>query len=592
MKSKTSKSVTINPNIDPRGEGAVPTLEGGQPNIIDYSNDEPMLYGLGENSSHDYPGKIVINNESRYIDRAVKRKTIPNAAATGEGSTGANKTQPNLPTGAPQLPDHNKSGYNFNQKIDWDESIKLDPMKGDLKQSLPVSQAFSDTGRVEKMPTVDPNEEGLHNTGKDLTRTGPGGNKPENNYNSTHYQGDEDVKLNIATPYYDDRKLHDVSGIVPELQDEDDKIKLIPNELKEDIQITKVYKKEEEDSKNVYAALFAAGLISMILSEFLKIMKNNQYKQLEDLKKMIDDSEITKLTPYDFVKFKYNRQENCPICRPLDKLEFWVDDPARPIVPSENLGKGVYNTHPHCRCSNIPFVKLLPADKDPSSDKGKSKATRDSLSERKRITAEYLRPLNEALMYNNKSPDEFNWINSNTILEMQKHAKESKEGRFILAVVSGESYTDHRVEGVEKYRRHWTEDEMKQNIRTGKGKLLDINHLLPKKDPYSGGIFDANWNESTKKGEMIIFEKDQEILNAIRNDLITAVSINTGQPRDMITNCNTGECLLEPQGATLGNEKGVALSYVVTAPEGFNYNGKWLYPLPPGMKFTKLYIIE
>lgn len=655
--------------LDPRGNEAISnTLDGGQPNIIDYSNDEPLLFGLGENSSHNYPGKIVINNESRYVDRAVKRKTIPNAAATGEGSIGANMTQPNLPTGAPELkeenikilPDHNMGGFNFNQKIKWNEAeplIKIDklskeetnytnsttqenkyfkcvhfinpdsceivgtpnddeinplgwcnqfdqlslhealnPMAGDLKQSLPVSQAFSDVGNnTHIVPDVElnPNAENLapdmdykklgkpfnekSDTGDDLTRTGPGGERTRDNYDTEFYQGENDVKLNIATPYYDDRKLHDVSGIVPELQ--------------EDIKINKVYTKDENDALNVYALLLAAGLISMGIAEFLKIMKSNNYKQINKLRKM-PGGPIQQLKPYDFLRFQYNRQEDCPICKPLDKLEFWAEDPKRPIVPSENLGKGVYNTHPNCKCSNISFIKLLSADESPKSSRPKSQEAKDSLAERKRITNEYLRPLNEALNYDNRRLGEFNWVTKDTIHEMKKHAKDSNEGRFILAVVSGESFTDHRIEGVEKHRRHWTEDEMKQNIRTGKGKRMDINHLLPKKDPYSGGIFDANWNEATKKGEMILFETDNEILNAIRNDIITAVSINTGPPRNIELNCNSGECLLEPQGTSLGNDKGVALSYVVTSPKGFNYNGKWLYPLPPGMKFTKLYLIE
>jgi len=591
--------------LDPRGKGAIPNTldDNGQPNVIDYSNDEPMLLGMGENSSHEYPGKIVINNESRYVDRAVKRETIPNAAATGEGSVGANTTQPTLPTGAPQLeedvkllPDHNMSGLNFNDKIKWNEAVKLDPMAGDLKQSLPVSQAFSDIGNnphITPEDELNPNAENLapdmdykklgkpfdekSDTGDDLTRTGPGGERPKDNYDTEFYQGEGDVKLNIPTPYYDDRRLHDVSGIVPELQ--------------EDIQIHKVYTKEENDALNVYALLLAAGLVSIGIAEFMKIVKSDNYKQLNKLRKM-PGGKINQLKPYDFLRFQYNRQEDCPICKPLDKLEFWADDPKRPIVPSENLGAGVYNTHPNCKCSNIPFVKLLSADQSPKSSRPKSQEARDSLAERKRITNEYLRPLNEALVYEKRRLGEFNWITKDTIREMKKHAKDSKEGRFILAVVSGESFTDHRVEGVEKHRRHWTEDEMRQNIRTGKGKLLDINHLQPKKDPYSGGIFDANWNEATKKGEMIIFESDIEILNAIRNDTITAVSINTGPPRTVELNCNTGECLLEPQGTSLGNDKGVALSYVVTSPHGFNYNGKWLYPLPPGIKFTKLYLLE
>ena len=51
---------------DPRGDGAVRD-DRGQSNIIDYSNREPLLFGLGENSTHDYPGKIVISNTSASI---------------------------------------------------------------------------------------------------------------------------------------------------------------------------------------------------------------------------------------------------------------------------------------------------------------------------------------------------------------------------------------------------------------------------------------------------------------------------------------------------------------------------------------------
>ncbi len=268
--------------LDPRGDGAIPnTLDSnGQPNIIDYSNDEPLLFGLGDNSSHEYPGKIVINNESRYVDREVKHDTTGHGTAiTGEGAVGENRTQPTLPTGAPQiqeaedikiLPDHNMSGFNFNQKIDWDqdeaiklnlnqdepknhefldecascdydecqicgypkkdhnthfdEAIKLDPMAGDLKQDIPASQAFTDEGNnphivpeielelgeSEKLGKPFPDKS---DTGDDLSRTGPGGENPQDNYDMTNYETDSpNIKLNIATPLYDDRRLHDVSG--------------------------------------------------------------------------------------------------------------------------------------------------------------------------------------------------------------------------------------------------------------------------------------------------------------------------------------------------------------------------------------------
>ena len=175
---------------------------------------------------------------------------------------------------------------------------------------------------------------------------------------------------------------------------------------------------------------------------------------------------------------------------------------------------------------------------------------------------------------------------------MRAYSKERGKGSFILAVASGESVTDHRPEGVESMRRRWTKNEMKQNIRTAKGKLIDINHMFPKIDPHSGGIYDANWNEKTEKGEMMIWETDEVILDAIRNNIIEAVSINTGKPRRIDTNCDDGECFIEPVGTILGEENGVALAYVVTANEGFDYHGQHIPALPPGMKFTKIYLVE
>ena len=174
---------------------------------------------------------------------------------------------------------------------------------------------------------------------------------------------------------------------------------------------------------------------------------------------------------------------------------------------------------------------------------------------------------------------------------MKSFTKEHPDGRFILAVVSGDSYTDHRIEG-EDYRRHWTKEELMQNIRTAKHKLTDINHMWQKKDPMSGLIFDANWNSKTDRGEMAIWESDPDILNAIRNDIITAVSINTGKPRSNEKNCSSGECFTEAKGTILGEENNVALAFIVTDPAGFKYNGQTIPAMPPGMKFTKIFIIE
>lgn len=159
--SKSSKYAICNSSIkksegllelkDPRGDGAV-LDDQGQPNIIDYSNQEPLLFGLGQNSSHEYPGKIVINNESRYVDREVKKATIPGPSETGKYSVGADRTQPTLPTGAPYeliQPDHNMHGLNFNDKINWNEKKEVVSIPGTLvdkevatKKELELKEAY------------------------------------------------------------------------------------------------------------------------------------------------------------------------------------------------------------------------------------------------------------------------------------------------------------------------------------------------------------------------------------------------------------------------------------------------------------------
>jgi len=111
--------VVVMPELDPRGDSPVIDVlgdDGQGKNIVDNMNSEPILFKMGENSSHDYPGKIVINNESRYVDREVKRSTIPNAAESGATQPLNDITQPTLPTGAPN---HNMHGLNFNDKIQF-----------------------------------------------------------------------------------------------------------------------------------------------------------------------------------------------------------------------------------------------------------------------------------------------------------------------------------------------------------------------------------------------------------------------------------------------------------------------------------------
>jgi hypothetical protein len=113
--------------IDPRGPGPIEQLEimeGGQQNIIDYSDKEPLLFQAGENSSHEYPGKIVVNNEPERVLAVNDFTKYGTTNKSGEDATGADTTEPTLPTGSPGLYeiDHNAHGLNFNSKIVWDEN--------------------------------------------------------------------------------------------------------------------------------------------------------------------------------------------------------------------------------------------------------------------------------------------------------------------------------------------------------------------------------------------------------------------------------------------------------------------------------------
>lgn len=112
--------------IDPRGDGPIEELEimeGGQPNIIDYSNQEPLLFGAGEDSSHEYPGKIIVNNEPERVLPVNDFQKYGTTNESGTEAVGADTTEPTLPTGAPlELADHNAHGLNFNSKIVWNET--------------------------------------------------------------------------------------------------------------------------------------------------------------------------------------------------------------------------------------------------------------------------------------------------------------------------------------------------------------------------------------------------------------------------------------------------------------------------------------
>ena len=452
---------------DPRGSGAVEEmgiLEQGQPNIIDYSSKEPFLYQAGENSSHEYPGKIITNNEPERGSTANDFNNYHDGqtAETGKSQPLNYITQPGLPTGSPgdtgeiEIDDHAKHGDNFNTKVDFksdgievnddnnknqEESGKFseEPQEEELTQSgvlpeeeLLYQQIISSTNNSQTENTSQLSNESLFHptgeksdTGDDLSRTGPEGNKPEENNDATHYAGTSDTKLNVATGIEIEeehaKQIHDVDGTIPELREDDN-----AESLKEAIEINIDGEKKKttlqgfSEAKNekksflekIYPHLKRAGILTISFSLFQKMMEEKNYKQTRSMfqsipiydimkvtitkeeKKQIDKDLLLstpKLVTKKYKRFKYNSGNiPCPICKPLDGMEFADDDPNRPIVPNENLGSKVYNTHTHCKCDNIEFEKLIPIDQDPKSDVAQSRAAAASLRERKEITSEYL----------------------------------------------------------------------------------------------------------------------------------------------------------------------------------------------------------
>lgn len=205
----------------------------------------------------------------------------------------------------------------------------------------------------------------------------------------------------------------------------------------------------------------------------------------------------------------------------------------------------------------------------------------------------------EALVLESK--EDFSWIDEEAINNMLTRSKMG-DGKFLLIRAAQPAVTDHRSEG-EKYRRWVTEDVLKKLTYTAIGKSRDINHYYPVKDFNGGVVVDAEWNDKTKTAEFVVFETDQEILDAIKKGIITAVSINgskarkeiivdgSGKPITNEIQCSTGDCFRKGEGIVLGERDNIAFTYVVTQP-GWFYNGMKIIATKPGIKTTKIHILE
>lgn len=183
---------------------------------------------------------------------------------------------------------------------------------------------------------------------------------------------------------------------------------------------------------------------------------------------------------------------------------------------------------------------------------------------------------------------EFKWLDEPFIEKAHAMAKKAK-ARLLLIRAAAETITDHRGEG-EPYRRLLSSDELHALTRTGIGKKSDINHYGPEYQT-EGITLDAEFDKERQESQFIHMESDPEIIKAIEDGVISAVSINAGGPRRMPTgDCNdgSGETCLIPEGLILGEYDGIGFTYVVTDPKGMTWRGKKIPTASPGIKVTKI----
>lgn len=186
--------------------------------------------------------------------------------------------------------------------------------------------------------------------------------------------------------------------------------------------------------------------------------------------------------------------------------------------------------------------------------------------------------------------DDFEWLDDKYIESIKKLAKKEKGVAYLVRAAS-ETITDHRSEG-EEYRRKLSGDELKKVARTAIGKKMDINH--DSENITDAIIVDSEYNTSRKEIQMILIERDSQVNDAISNGVIDAVSINAGAPRGSYTencdvHCESGcETCWVPTGWILAELDGIAMTYVITDPNGMYWHGKYISSAKPGIKSTIL----
>ena len=310
-------------------------------------------------------------------------------------------------------------------------------------------------------------------------------------------------------------------------------------------------------------------------------------------------------TEPELMEYIYQNHDNSDVCNQFGGRVFDMNDRShRPVPPSEGLG--YTNTHPNCICYWKPTGKVK-ADKIEAKGlhdiqtihrKIGQKARADNLhkvkqdgelSQRTGARNYYRKPLKMIREAIAEVRHEFGWL-TDEYLNKAKAVAEAQGGALYLIRASQEAVTDHRSEG-EPYRRLLAGEELRSMSRTAIGKSMDINH--EPRFTTEATILDSEYDPMTKSIQMLILEMDPEVNAAIQMGVIEAVSINGGQPRGETIepcqhNCLSGDCELcvVPRGVILGENDGIALTWVVSAPNGMMWKGNAIPHAQPGVRTT------
>ncbi len=310
-----------------------------------------------------------------------------------------------------------------------------------------------------------------------------------------------------------------------------------------------------------------------------------------------DEDDDIQETEQRLAKYHYRGHDDDDICKAFHMKVYDLEKTNRPVPPSE--GRGFTTTHPNCKCwwEDLKTTKMVvgPMDKRMTDH---TQHIRRSIGQKSRHGT-----LHKVLVTGKLSPrtmsrnplkesidglrEQFNWLSPDYYQALQDVPI---DGQWYLIRAAGEAITDHRSEG-ESHRRWLKGEEISQFTRTGIGKGTDINHNPEWRT--GGKIYDGNFDYEKNEAQFLLLETDPVIIEAIRNGIITAVSINAGPPRSEEIECPSCnemscECFLVPRGLILGELDDIAFTYVVTHPNGLWWKGNQIAKATPGIKTTAI----